>query len=102
MSEEAGPSALERARRDGRQAAGRVLDAAPDHPQLRVAWAAGFGHGDQLQAAIDSARDHGFTWRQIGEAMDQNWRTVQSRYGPGQAAAQRYRARKRAATKRPS
>jgi hypothetical protein len=97
--DEPGPSALERARHDGQQAARKAFRP-PDHPQLRAAWAAGFGRPDELRAAVQNAREHGFTWKQIGEAIGEHWRTAQSKYGPGYEAAARYRARKRAA-KRP-
>lgn len=64
---------------------------------MRVAWAAGFGHPEQLRAAVQDARDQGFTWKQIAEATDEHWRTAQSKYGPGYPAHARYRERKRAA-----
>jgi hypothetical protein len=97
VEEEPGPRDLQRARKQGAKAAEHVLDGAPDHPLLRVAWAAGLGHPDQLRAAVQDARSRGFTWKQIGEATDEHWRTAQSKYGPGYPAHARYRERKRAA-----
>ena len=97
MEEEPGLRDLQRARKQGAKAAERLLDGAPDHPLLQVAWAAGLAHPERLRAAVQEARGRGFTWKQIGEATDENWRTAQSKYGPGYPAHARYRERKRAA-----
>src|SRR4051794_11532813 len=73
-----------------------VADKAPDDPVLRVAWAGGYGQIDVIKDAIDAARAAGATWRQLGDALGENWRTVQSRYGGGAERYQRYRERQRA------
>jgi hypothetical protein len=98
MAEDPGPRDLQRARQQGEKAAKQLLKSAPDHPLLQVAWAAGLGHPEQLRVAVQGARDQGFTWKQIGEATNEHWRTAQSKYGPGYPAHARYRQRKRAAS----
>lgn len=97
MADEPDAKAFRRAREDGRRAASHLLDGAPEEPLLRVAWAAGFGHPEQLRAAVDEARAAGCTWKQVGAATDEHWRTAQSKYGPGYEAHRRYRERRRAA-----
>lgn len=89
------PEQLQQATDDGRAAATSTLNAAPDHPLLRVAWARGFGQTDQLQAAVDLARAGGFTWREIGEAVGENQRTVETKYGGGRERQRRYQQRRR-------
>jgi hypothetical protein len=58
-----------------------VSEEAPTDPLLRVAWTAGHGSYDAVKEAVEEAREAGATWKQLGEALGENWRTVQSRYG---------------------
>lgn len=74
-----------------------AAERAPDHALLRVAWAHGFGQVDQLRGAVQEARAQGFTWRDIGQATGENWRTAQTKYGGGYEGQRRYRERKRQA-----
>jgi hypothetical protein len=73
-----------------------IADRAPDDPILRVAWATGYGKVEVIKDAVELARAAGVTWRQLGDAMGENWRTVQSRYGGGQERYRQYRERQRA------
>lgn len=95
MAEDVGEPELESARQAGRQAAERTLTEAPDHPLLRVAWAQGFGQLDMLREAVQQAKADGITWRQIGEALGENPRTAETKYGTGLERMRRYRERKR-------
>lgn len=72
---------LDDARESGRKAAADAIAAhAPTDPIRRLAWAVGYGHVSAIDDAVMRAREAGLSWRQIGEAMDENPRTVQSRY----------------------
>lgn len=72
-----------------------VVAQAPDQPELRLAWAQGFGHVNVLQAAVDFARSQGLTWAQIGESLGEHPGTARTKYGGGLERMRRYRARKR-------
>jgi hypothetical protein len=87
---------LDEARRQGHQDATELIsDRAPTDLMLRMAWAAGYGQIDAIRDAVSAARDAGITWRQIGDALGENWRTVQSRYGGGSERTRRYTERQR-------
>lgn len=87
--------AIEAARQQGVEDAERARNAAPTDPALRLAWAHGFGQLDQLQAAVDYARDLGLTWRDIGDVLGMHMRTAQSKFSGAERQARYYR-RKRA------
>jgi len=87
---------LAQAREAGRQAAEKaVSQEAPTDPLLRVAWTAGHGSYDAVKDAVEAARSAAATWRQLGDALGENWRTVQSRYGQPDRT-RRYLERQRA------
>ena len=96
MSEDVTSEALDVARHAGRESAGKALDDAPDDPLLRIAWAQGFGQVDQLRDAVQQAKAQGITWRQIGDALGENPRTAETKYGSGLERMRRYRERRRA------
>lgn len=83
------------ARARGEQDALRVEEQAPVDPLQRIAWAIGFGKTDQVQTAVDPAREAGCTWRDIGAAIGEHWRNAQTKYGGGRARQRAYRERKR-------
>lgn len=95
MADDVTEADLAAARDAGEHAARLTLEAAPDHPLLRVAWARGFGRVDLLQQAIDGAKAAGYTWKDIGTAVEEHWKTAATKYGGGYEAQRRYRERKR-------
>lgn len=94
MAEDVSEEDLAAARGAGEEAAQQTLAHGPDHPLLRVAWARGFGRVDLLQQAVDDAKAAGFTWKDIGVAVDQHWKTAATKYGGGYDAQRRYRQRR--------
>jgi hypothetical protein len=70
-------------------------DAVPQAPLERVAWAAGAGTVNAVEAAVEAARAAGFTWKQIAVALDENEDNARHKYGAGYDAQRRYRQRKR-------
>lgn len=88
------PEAIEAARSQGATDAERARDAAPEDPALRLAWAQGFGQLDQLQAAVDHAREVGLTWREIGTVLGMHMRTAQSKFSGAERQARYYRRKK--------
>lgn len=95
MADDVSEADLAAARDAGEHAARQTLEAAPDHPLLRVAWARGFGRIDQLQEAVDTAKAAGYTWKDIGAAVQEHWKTAATKYGGGYEAQRRYRQRKK-------
>lgn len=95
MADDVTAEQIDEAHNDGQRAASETLDAAPTHPLLRIAWARGFGQTDQLQRAIDTARETGYSWRQISAAVGENQRTVETKYGGGRERQRAYLKRKR-------
>lgn len=89
---------MEPAREAGRRAALEAAALAPADPLERVAWLKGFTGGDVdvLAGAVAAARSAGATWGEIGEALDENPRTVATKYGGGRDRMKRYRERKKA------
>ncbi|MGE3448704.1 MAG: hypothetical protein AB7H92_14115 [Microbacteriaceae bacterium] len=90
------PADLAEARAQGAAAARETMTAAaPTDPVLRIAWVSGFGNEVDLRAAVSAAREAGVTWATIAAALDQNMRTVMTKFGGGYDSQRRYRERKR-------
>lgn len=87
---------LEAARLAGRAAAEATIEQAPTgDPLVRLAWLKGHGSVEVLEDAVQVARQAGFTWPQIGDALDEHPATARTKFGGGREAMRRYRERLR-------